>query len=132
MSSWGEMSVGSHSSFSILHGILIYSLVFLLLLAAIPALVLLHLAAAPYTKVEESFHIQAIHDILSSGIPTRNVSEILRTEYDHFTFPGAVPRTFVGAVMLSGLSQPFIWLKANIDRQFLGMCFFLAWLEQRL
>ncbi|KAL3264627.1 hypothetical protein ABHI18_000628 [Aspergillus niger] len=94
--------------------------VFLLLLAAIPALVLLHLAAAPYTKVEESFHIQAIHDILSSGIPTRNVSEILRTEYDHFTFPGAVPRTFVGAVMLSGLSQPFIWLKANIDRQFLA------------
>ncbi|OJJ74681.1 hypothetical protein ASPBRDRAFT_146863 [Aspergillus brasiliensis CBS 101740] len=94
--------------------------VFLLLLAAIPALVLLHLAAAPYTKVEESFHIQAIHDILSSGIPTRNVSEILRAEYDHFAFPGAVPRTFVGAVMLSGLSQPFIWLKANIDRQFLA------------
>ncbi|PWY76799.1 alpha-1,6-mannosyltransferase subunit [Aspergillus eucalypticola CBS 122712] len=94
--------------------------VFLLLLAAIPALVLLHLAAAPYTKVEESFHIQAIHDILSSGIPTRNVSETLRAEYDHFAFPGAVPRTFVGAVMLSGLSQPFIWLKSNIDRQFLA------------
>ncbi|OJZ92258.1 glycosyltransferase family 22 protein [Aspergillus luchuensis CBS 106.47] len=94
--------------------------VFLLLLAAIPALVILHLAAAPYTKVEESFHIQAIHDILSSGIPTRNVSETLRAEYDHFAFPGAVPRTFVGAVMLSGLSQPFIWLKANIDRQLLA------------
>ncbi|OOF95643.1 glycosyltransferase family 22 protein [Aspergillus carbonarius ITEM 5010] len=94
--------------------------VFLLLLGAIPALILLHLAAAPYTKVEESFHIQAIHDILSAGIPTRNVSEMLRAEYDHFAFPGAVPRTFVGAVMLSGLSQPFIWLKANIDRQFLA------------
>ncbi|RAL01083.1 dolichyl-P-Man:Man(7)GlcNAc(2)-PP-dolichol alpha-1,6-mannosyltransferase [Aspergillus ibericus CBS 121593] len=94
--------------------------VFLLLLGAIPALVLLHLAAAPYTKVEESFHIQAIHDILTSGIPTRNVSETLRAEYDHFAFPGAVPRTFVGAVMLSGLSQPFIWLKASIDRQFLA------------
>ena len=108
-----------------MHSILIHSLVFLLLLAAIPALVFRHLAAAPYTKVEESFHIQAIHDILSSGIPTRNVSETLRAEYDHFAFPGAVPRTFVGAVMLSGLSQPLIWLKANIDRQFLGMCFFL-------
>ncbi|PYI12362.1 alpha-1,6-mannosyltransferas-like protein [Aspergillus sclerotiicarbonarius CBS 121057] len=94
--------------------------VFLLLLGAIPALILLHLAAAPYTKVEESFHIQAIHDILSSGIPIRNVSETLRAEYDHFAFPGAVPRTFVGAVMLSGLSQPFIWLKANLDRQFLA------------
>ncbi|PYH89393.1 alpha-1,6-mannosyltransferas-like protein [Aspergillus ellipticus CBS 707.79] len=94
--------------------------VFLLLLAAIPALILLHLAVAPYTKVEESFHVQAIHDILSYGIPTRNISETLRVDYDHFTFPGAVPRTFVGALVLSGMSQPFIWLKDNVDRQFLA------------
>ncbi|KAL5340798.1 Alg9-like mannosyltransferase family-domain-containing protein [Aspergillus crustosus] len=88
-----------------------------LLLAAIPTLVLLHLSIAPYTKVEESFHIQAIHDIETYGIPSRDVRAVLRSAYDHFTFPGAVPRTFAGAVALSGLSSPIIWLKHDIDRQ---------------
>ncbi|KAI9932860.1 hypothetical protein ASPWEDRAFT_166512 [Aspergillus wentii DTO 134E9] len=91
-----------------------------LLFVAIPALILLHLYAAPYTKVEESFHVQAIHDILSYGIPSSNYSLHLQENYDHFSFPGAVPRTFVGAVVLSGLSRPFIWLNESIDRQFLA------------
>ncbi|PIG86465.1 hypothetical protein AARAC_006494, partial [Aspergillus arachidicola] len=93
---------------------------FILLLGAIPALILLHLYQAPYTKVEESFHVQAIHDILSYGIPTQNFAETLRAKYDHFTFPGAVPRTFVGAAVLSAFSQPFIWLNDTIDRQLLA------------
>ncbi|PYH46730.1 dolichyl-P-Man:Man(7)GlcNAc(2)-PP-dolichol alpha-1,6-mannosyltransferase [Aspergillus saccharolyticus JOP 1030-1] len=93
--------------------------VYVLLLAAVPALILLHLVVAPYTKVEESFHIQAAHDILAYGIPTRNVSERFRADYDHFTFPGAVPRTFVGAALLAGLARPFIWLQDNVDRQLL-------------
>ncbi|KAE8383567.1 Alg9-like mannosyltransferase family-domain-containing protein [Aspergillus bertholletiae] len=93
---------------------------FILLLGAIPALILLHLYLAPYTKVEESFHVQAIHDILLYGIPTHNVGETLRAKYDHFTFPGAVPRTFVGATMLSAFSQPFIRLNHSIDRQLLA------------
>ncbi|KAL2820231.1 Alg9-like mannosyltransferase family-domain-containing protein [Aspergillus cavernicola] len=91
---------------------------YVLLLVSIPALVLVHLSIAPYTKVEESFHIQAIHDIETYGIPARDVPNVLRVEYDHFTFPGAVPRTFAGAVALSGLSSPFIWLKNDINRQF--------------
>ncbi|PYI18369.1 putative alpha-1,6-mannosyltransferase subunit [Aspergillus japonicus CBS 114.51] len=94
--------------------------VYVLLLAAVPALILLHLVVAPYTKVEESFHIQAIHDILAYGIPTSNVSETLRADYDHFTFPGAVPRTFVGAALLAGLARPFIWLQHSVDRQLLA------------
>ncbi|KAL4881608.1 Alg9-like mannosyltransferase family-domain-containing protein [Aspergillus karnatakaensis] len=93
---------------------------YLLLLAAIPALVLLHLSIAPYTKVEESFHIQAIHDIETYGIPSRNIPSVLKAAYDHFEFPGAVPRTFAGAVALSGLSSPIISFKQNIDRQFLA------------
>ncbi|KKK23627.1 hypothetical protein ARAM_005621 [Aspergillus rambellii] len=93
---------------------------YLLLLGSIPALILLHLWIAPYTKVEESFHVQAIHDIETYGIPTRNVSSMLRAQYDHLTFPGAVPRTFVGPLILAGLSSPFIWLSNNIDRQFLA------------
>ncbi|OJJ57550.1 hypothetical protein ASPSYDRAFT_59062 [Aspergillus sydowii CBS 593.65] len=93
---------------------------YLLLLVSLPALVVLHLWIAPYTKVEESFHIQAIHDIETYGIPTVNVKDTLQTEYDHFEFPGAVPRTFAGAVALSGLSTPVIWLKPDIDRQFVA------------
>jgi alpha-1,6-mannosyltransferase len=79
------------------------------LTAAIPALIIVHLIAAPYTKVEESFNIQATHDVLVFGTPTKNVYEKL-SQYDHFDFPGAVPRTFVGPVVLAGVSQPFVWL----------------------
>lgn len=68
---------------------------------------MIHLLAAPYTKVEESFNIQATHDILVYGTPTSNVhTKLLR--YDHFEFPGAVPRTFLGSLLLAGVSQPII------------------------
>ncbi|KAL1964340.1 hypothetical protein VTN77DRAFT_7025 [Rasamsonia byssochlamydoides] len=96
-----------------------------LVFSAIPAVILLHLLVSPYTKVEESFHIQAIHDILTYGIPSPGLSKdaILtrfRDQYDHFSFPGAVPRTFIGALALSGVSQPFIWLDKNVNRQLLA------------
>jgi alpha-1,6-mannosyltransferase len=68
------------------------------------------LVVAPYTKVEESFNIQATHDILAYGTPTRNVYEYLSSNYDHFDFPGAVPRTFLGPVILAGISQPLVAL----------------------
>ncbi|QGI75713.1 hypothetical protein CEK25_000619 [Fusarium fujikuroi] len=77
------------------------------LLITIP---LVHLLVSPYTKVEESFNIQAAHDILIYGTPTRDVYERLSHTYDHFTFPGAVPRTFLGAVLLAGLGQPIVAL----------------------
>ncbi|KAF4453401.1 hypothetical protein F53441_3933 [Fusarium austroafricanum] len=77
------------------------------LLITIP---LAHLLISPYTKVEESFNIQAAHDILLYGTPTKDVYDRLSHTYDHFTFPGAVPRTFLGAVLLSGLGQPIIAL----------------------
>jgi alpha-1,6-mannosyltransferase len=73
--------------------------------ALIPGLILVHLLAAPYTKVEESFNIQATHDVLVYGTPTSNIYDKLSSTYDHFTFPGAVPRTFVGPVVLAGISQ---------------------------
>ncbi|KAF8566532.1 hypothetical protein P879_08152 [Paragonimus westermani] len=47
----------------------------------------------PYSKVEESFNMQALHDI---AFLKTNISQ-----YDHFKFPGVVPRTFVGAALLS-------------------------------
>lgn len=82
----------------------------ILLSLSIPALVIIHLVVAPYTKVEESFNIQATHDILAYGIPTSNIYEHLSAYYDHFDFPGAVPRTFLGPVFLAGIGQPIIAL----------------------
>ncbi|KAI0008799.1 glycosyltransferase family 22 protein [Xylariaceae sp. FL0662B] len=81
-----------------------------LLSLAIPAFIITHLLVAPYTKVEESFNIQATHDILVYGTPTRNIYQRLSSYYDHFDFPGAVPRTFVGPVLLAGISQPIVAL----------------------
>lgn len=86
-----------------------------------PALILLHLLVAPYTKVEESFHVQAVHDILANGLPNGfNDLNLNRTDYDHFSFPGAVPRSALGAMALAMLSKPVILLNEGINRQILG------------
>jgi alpha-1,6-mannosyltransferase len=67
-------------------------------------IVLLHQAAAPYTKVEESFNLQATHDILFHGT---NISQ-----YDHLEFPGVVPRTFLGPLLLALACSPLRGLQA--------------------
>ncbi|PSS16965.1 glycosyltransferase family 22 protein [Amorphotheca resinae ATCC 22711] len=81
----------------------------LILYLLIPTLILIHLLVAPYTKVEESFNIQATHDIIHhqpfSGIQN----------FDHVSFPGAVPRTFVGALLLAALSKPILLLTGSED-----------------
>ena len=68
------------------------------------------LLAAPFTKVEESFNMQAMHDLLYA--PTIH-------DYDHQQFPGIVPRTFVGACVVAGLASPFVrvidWWRLNGD-----------------
>jgi len=68
---------------------------------------LAHLLVSPYTKVEESFNMQATHDILTYGVPIspQNATAFLTEKYDHKSFPGSVPRTFVGALLLAGASM---------------------------
>ncbi|KAK3383338.1 alpha-1,6-mannosyltransferase subunit [Lasiosphaeria ovina] len=84
----------------------------------VPGLVLVHLAVAPFTKVEESFNIQAAHDVMVYGTPTADVFQRLSGTYDHFTFPGAVPRTFIGPVLLAGIAQPVVALVGFDHAQF--------------
>lgn len=93
-----------------------------LIAALIPGVVLLHLYFAPYTKVEESFNIQATHDILKFGVPWRYSDWDLVKSYDHVTFPGSVPRTFVGPLALAGASWPLLRTFNNFDKQLMSKC----------
>jgi alpha-1,6-mannosyltransferase len=103
------------------------------------AVALTSLLLCPYSKVEESFNLQATHDLFYHGIgPALQSSwateeSTLTLPYDHLQYPGVVPRTFAGPFTLSLLCQlvqivlsPFYNLAANPDVvQFLSRFFLL-------
>ena len=90
---------------------------------SIPSLILLYLSIAPYTKIEESFTIQATHDILAFGVPLKDRGQYLAANYDHVKYPELhpVPRTFVAPLLLAAASSPFAKYVNGIDKQILGM-----------
>lgn len=72
---------------------------FSLINLALVAVVAFYLNLAPFTKVEESFNLQAIHDIVNYGVfPAEQLHN-----YDHQQFPGVVPRTFVGSFLIGSI-----------------------------
>ncbi|XBW35390.1 hypothetical protein QEN19_000956 [Hanseniaspora menglaensis] len=64
---------------------------------------LIHIYFSPFTKIEEAFNIDAIHDILKYGI-----SDI--SSYEHLKHSTQFPTSFIGPLIIAGFLKPLIKL----------------------
>lgn len=63
----------------------------------------LQLFLSPFTKVEESFNLHAIHDFIHQP-------SLLAVAHsgDHVQFPGPLPRTFIGALLIGSIAKALL------------------------
>lgn len=98
---------------------------------------LVDLLWCPHSKVEESFPLQATHDIFYHGLTPAWRHVFLRERgghynnndenghdvllpYDHIAYPGVVPRSFIGPLVLATLcrmTQILVWPMVDIALQ---------------
>jgi alpha-1,6-mannosyltransferase len=91
----------------------------------------IHLFLCPYTKVEESFNMQAMHDIIYHS------SDL--SQYDHFQYPGVVPRTFIGSLFIASFALPISMIMKHLKkvifiyicRGIVGICCWFTFRELR-
>uniref|UniRef100_A0A672YKQ7 Mannosyltransferase n=1 Tax=Sphaeramia orbicularis TaxID=375764 RepID=A0A672YKQ7_9TELE len=98
------------------------------LLFLLIAVSLLHLFICPFTKVEESFNLQATHDILYHRLDFDKVRTFVLLFSMTIMTPCVVPRTFLGPLFLSALCSPVVSLFNLLDASkfytssLLGVC----------
>uniref|UniRef100_A0A672YKY3 Mannosyltransferase n=1 Tax=Sphaeramia orbicularis TaxID=375764 RepID=A0A672YKY3_9TELE len=85
------------------------------LLFLLIAVSLLHLFICPFTKVEESFNLQATHDILYHRLDFDKVRTFVLLFSMTIMTPCVVPRTFLGPLFLSALCSPVVSLFNLLD-----------------
>ncbi|OWZ79285.1 alpha-1,6-mannosyltransferase [Cryptococcus neoformans Bt85] len=61
----------------------------------------LHVVVSPYTKVEETPALHAVHDILAHGIGLDALQQ-----YDHIVYPGPVARSMIPNLLLAAFTYP--------------------------
>lgn len=90
----------------------------------------IHIISCPYNKVEESFNTQAVFDVINkfpSHLPdenksghTLNQTSLRKVDdvWDHKLFPGVVPRTFVGSLVIGLLTKSVYSSSASDTNQY--------------
>lgn len=92
-----------------------------------------HGLVVPFTKVEESFNLHAIHDFIYYS-PLKDLAK-----FDHMTFPGAVPRSFIPGFiigMIVKMIQKFAHFTTKVESLFviratIGLMNWLGWVYLR-